>query len=127
MRVRSKPVAVLQLLGYPDVASYLRDRHVERHQTVNAIAAETGLSHHAVAGALRRHGLATVPHVRKRSEASRRAAEVAARLGHADIGAYISSRRAKGWTWRAIAAESGQPETWLRRHASASEQPASSR
>ena len=35
--------------------------------------------------------------------------------------ALISSvlRRAAGWTWRAIAAESGQPASWLRRQAAA--------
>ncbi len=107
----------LRRLGYPDVASYLRDRHLRQHHTVNAIAAEIGMSHHAVTAALRRHGLASVAHAAKRHEALQRAADVAAGLGYADVAGYIGDRRSAGWTWRAIAAESGQPESWLRRRA----------
>jgi transposase len=104
-------------LGYPDVATYLRDRHLQQHQTVNAIAAETGLSHHAVSAALRRDGLDPVAHAAKRHGAQQRATELAVRLGYPDIADYISDRRSAGRTWAAIAAESGQPQTWLRRHA----------
>jgi lambda repressor-like predicted transcriptional regulator len=113
--IRWRPA--LQLLGYPDVATYLRERHLEQHQTVSAIAAEVGLSHHAVTSALRRHGLDRVAHAAKRHEAQQRAADVAARLGYPDVAAYISNRRSGDWTWAAIAAESGQSQTWLRRHA----------
>ncbi len=113
--IRWRPA--LRLLGYPDVATYLRERHVEQHQTVSAIAAEVGLSHHAVSSALRRHGLDCVAHAAKRHEAHQRAADVAARLGYPDVAAYISNRRSGEWTWAAIAAESGQSQTWLRRHA----------
>jgi hypothetical protein len=108
---------VLLRLGYPDVGTYLRERHIQQHQTVNAIAAETGLSHHAVNSALRRHGLDPVAHAAKRHQAEQRATDLAARLGYPGIAAYISDRRSSGWTWAAIAAESGQPQTWLRRHA----------
>jgi len=111
----------LRLLGYHDVATYLRERHLEQHQTVNAIAAETGLSHDAVKSALRRHGLPPVAHAAKRHAARQREAEVAACLGYATIAGYIGNRRSRGWTWKAISAESGQPETWLRRYASLSE------
>jgi protein-disulfide isomerase-like protein with CxxC motif len=104
-------------LGFPDVPSYLRDRHLTRHQTVNTISAEIGLSHHAVESALRRHGLARTSHASKRHAAQQRAAEVAAALGAASVPAYVALRRAAGWTWRAIAAESGQPASWLRRQA----------
>ncbi|MGO8957520.1 MAG: hypothetical protein ACLQFR_09155 [Streptosporangiaceae bacterium] len=107
----------LRRLGYPDVPTYLLDRHLKQHQTVNAIAAEVGMSHHAVTAALRRHGLASVAHAAKRHEAQQRAAEVAARLGYADVACYVDDRRCAGWTWQAIAAESGQPESWLRRRA----------
>ena len=107
---------VLRRLGYPDVVTYLRERHLRQHQTVNAIAAEIGMSHHAVTAALRRHGLASVAHAAKRHEALARAADLAARLGYADVPSYIGDRRSAGWTWHAIAAESGQPESWLRRH-----------
>jgi hypothetical protein len=113
--VRWRPA--LRRLGYPDVATYLRDRQLEQHQTVNAIAAEVGMSHHAVTAALRRHDLASFAHAAKRHEALQRAADVAAGLGYADMGAYIGDRRSAGWTWQAIAAESGQPESWLRRRA----------
>jgi len=112
--IRWRPV--LERLGYSVVASYLRERHIEQHQTMNAIAAEAGLSHPAVLSALLRHGLAPVAHAAKRHEAWQRAAGVAADLGYATIAAYIGDRRSGGWTWKAIAAESGQPETWLRRH-----------
>jgi AraC-like DNA-binding protein len=107
---------VLRRLGYSDVETYLRERHLEQHHTVNAIAAEAGVSHHAVAAALRRHDIAPVAHARKRNDARQRAAEVAARLDYPDIATYIDDRRSQGWTWQAIAAESGQPQTWLRRH-----------
>ena len=105
----------LNRLGYTDVASYLTDRHLVQYRTVNAIAAEVGMSHHAVGLALRRHGLAPTPHAAKRHAASERAARVAARHGFDSIVAYIADRRAAGWTWRAVAEESGQPQSWLRR------------
>ena len=105
----------LNRLGYNDVASYLTDRHLVQYRTVNAIAAEVGMSHHAVGLALRRHGLAPTAHAAKRHAASERAARVAARHGFDSIVAYIADRRAAGWTWRAVAEESGQPQSWLRR------------
>jgi ROS/MUCR transcriptional regulator protein len=107
----------LRRLGFADVPSYLRDRHLAQHRTVSAIAAEAGLSHHAVAAALRRHGLERTPHAAKRHAARERAAVVAAGLGFETMADYLAARRAAGWTWRAIAAESGQPPSWLRRQA----------
>jgi AraC-like DNA-binding protein len=110
----------LTRLGFADVAGYLRDRHISRHWTVSAIAAEAGLSHHAVASALRRHGLDQTAHAAKRHASRQRAAEVAAGLGFDDISRYLAQRRAAGWSWQAIAAESGQPPSWIRRQAAAS-------
>ncbi len=107
----------LARLGFPDVASYLRDRHIVRHWTVNAIAAEAGLTHHAVESALRRHGLDRTAHAAKRHAAGQRAATCAAGLGFTSMAEYVTQRRAAGWTWQAMAAESGQPQTWLRRQA----------
>jgi AraC-like DNA-binding protein len=106
---------VLRRLGFPDVATYLRDRHVTAHWTVNAIAAEAGLSYYAVESAMRRHGLSRVAHAAKRHAARQRADRAAAGLGFDSITAYVTARRAAGWTWSAIAEESGQPQTWLRR------------
>jgi hypothetical protein len=106
-------------LGFPDVASYLHDRHAVGHWSVNAIAAEVGVSYHAVESALRRHGLNRVAHAAKRHAAAERAARVAADLGCASVAEYVARRRAAGWTWGAMAAESGQPQSWLRRHAAA--------
>jgi hypothetical protein len=108
---------VVRRLGFDDVASYLRERHHIGYQTVNAIATETGLSAHQVESALRRHGLEIVAHAAKRHAAQQRAADVAGALGYATVAGYIRRRRADGWTWRAIAAESGQPQAWLRRQA----------
>ncbi len=108
---------VLCRLGFPDVPSYLQERHVSQHRTVNAMAAEIGVTHHAIESALRRHGLDRVAHVATRHTAQERAAQVAARLGYDSIGGYLRERRGDGWTWRAMAAESGQPESWLRRRA----------
>jgi AraC-like DNA-binding protein len=110
----------LTRLGFADVATYLRERHITRHWTVTAIAAEAGLSHHAVASALRRHGLGQTAHAAKRHASRQRAAEVAAGLGFDGISGYLADRRAAGWTWQAIAAESGQPPSWIRRQAAAS-------
>ncbi len=107
----------LARLGFPDVPSYLRDRHVQQHWTANAIAAEAGLSHHAVQAALRQHELDWEAHTAKRHGARERAARVAAGLGFDSMASYVGQRRAVGWTWRAMSAESGQPESWLRRQA----------
>jgi len=107
----------LTRLGFADVASYLHERHIVQHRTVSAIAAEVGLTHHAVENSLRRHGLARTAHAAKRHEASQRAAQVAARLGFASTAGYIADRRAAGWTWHAVAEECAQPPSWLRRQA----------
>ena len=115
-RLDGRWLPALSRLGFTDVATYLRERHLAQHRTVNAIATEVGVSHHAVEAALCRHGLDRIAHAGKRHAAGQRAAEVAARLGHASIADYVRRRRADGWTWTAISAESGQPQTWLRRH-----------
>lgn len=107
----------IRALGFTDVPSYLAERHLSRHHTINAIAAEVGLSNHAVVSALRRHGLPVTGHAAKRHAARQRADDVAASLGCATVAGYIGQRRAAGWTWDAISAESGQPASWLRRHA----------
>jgi hypothetical protein len=104
-------------LGFADVPSYLRDRHLVRHQTVSAIGDEIGMSNHAVAAALTRHGLARTAHAGKRKAARERAAQVAAVLGVDSVPRYVAKRRAAGWTWQAIAAECDQPPSWLRRQA----------
>jgi AraC-like DNA-binding protein len=109
----------LDRLGYRDVPSYLRERHLTQHWTVTAIAAEAGLSHHAVGSALSRHGLDRTAHAAKRHASRQRAAAVAARAGFGDIAGYLTQRHAAGWTWQAIAAESGQPPSWIRRQAAA--------
>ncbi len=114
----------LSRLGFTDVASYLHDRHVVQHWTVNAIAAETALTRQAVESALRRHALARTAHAAKRHMAGERAGQVAADLGVGAIADYIADRRAAGWTWQAMSAESGQPQSWLRRHARDAHSPA---
>jgi hypothetical protein len=79
-----------------------------------------GLSRSAVESALARHGLAMIPYSAKRTRRDERAAAVAARFGFPDIGAYLDDRRIAGMSWRGIAAESGQPESWIRRRAGVS-------
>ncbi len=106
----------LSQLGFADLASYLHERHIVQHRTINAIAAEAGLTHHAVESALRRHGLARLSHAAKRHAARQRADAVAASLGFGAIADYVGRRQAAGWTWQAMATESGQPASWLRRH-----------
>lgn len=118
-RLDARWQAALARLGFPDVAGYLRERHLVQHWTVNAIAAEAGLTHHTVEAALRRHGLARTAHAAKRHQAHQRAAHVAARLGFDSMADYVASRRAAGWTWPAMAAECAQPPSWLRRQAQA--------
>jgi len=112
--------APLASIGYHDVVTYLRERHLGQHRTINAMAAELGVSRRMISSALRRHGLVQVAHAAKRHEADRRAAQVARRLGYPSIADYVARRRAAGLTWRAIAAESGEPQSWLRRHAAPS-------
>jgi hypothetical protein len=107
----------LTRLGFPDVQSYLRERHIVQHWTVNAIAAEVGLAHHTVEASLRRHGFARTAHAAKRHAARQRAAQTTARLGFDSMADYVADRRAAGWTWHAMAAECAQPPSWLRRQA----------
>jgi AraC-like DNA-binding protein len=116
-RLDARWLPAIRALGFADVPGYLAERHLCRHLTINAIAAEVGFSNHAVKAALRRHGLPITGHAAKRHTARQRAADAAASLGYPTIAEYIGRRRAEGWTWSAIAAESGQPSTWLRRHA----------
>jgi hypothetical protein len=114
-RDSSRWLQAVTALGFADVASYLRDRHLARHQTVSAIGGEIGMSNHAVAAAITRHGLARTAHAGKREAARERVAQVAASLGVDSVPRYVTERRAAGWTWPAIAAECGQPLSWLRR------------
>jgi hypothetical protein len=116
-RLDARWLAHLKRMGFSDVASYLRQRHLVEHMSVNAIAAEVGSSFHTVKSALARHGLVVTAHAAKRYAAARRASEVAAVLGVDSITEFIDRSRARGWTWQQMAAASGQPETWLRRHA----------
>jgi hypothetical protein len=109
----------VRALGFADVGEYLRERHVAQHRTVNQIAAEAGMSFHAARTALRRHGLEARPHASRRHEAALRETAVAAAAGFGTVADYVAARRAAGWTWAALAAESGQPQSWLRRHGSA--------
>ncbi len=120
-RAEARWLPVLRSLGFADLEGYLRCRHAEQHWTVNAMSAELGVSRQALEAALARHGLARVAHAAKRYAADQRAAEVAARLGYGSIAEYVSRRRSDGLTWRELAAESGQPQTWLRRQAGASD------
>jgi AraC-like DNA-binding protein len=114
----------LTRLGFADVASYLHERHIVQHWTINSIAAEAGLTHHTVESSLRRHSVARMAHAAKRHEASQRAAQVAGRLGFASMASYIADRRAAGWTWHAMAEECAQPPSWLRRQARGDRLPA---
>jgi hypothetical protein len=107
----------IEALGFSDVDSYLRQRHLVDRATVNAIANEIGLSFHTVKATLRRHDIVASLHATKRHVADRRAESVASALGVDSISEYIRNSRRLGWTWQRIALESGQPETWLRRHA----------
>jgi hypothetical protein len=116
-RLDARWLSKLGELGFTDVSSYLRDRHVLRHQSIRAIAAELGISHGAVETALARHEITKEAHASARRRCAERAAEVAARFGFRDIDDYLDDRRAAGLTWRQIAAECGQPPTWVRRRA----------
>lgn len=116
-RLDARWLPALRKIGFEDVPSYLSQRHLIEHMTVNAMAGEVGLSYHAVKSALSRHGLSVAPHAAKRHAASRRAAAVATALGVDAVGEFVVQRRADGWTWQQLVAASGQPERWLRRHA----------
>ena len=104
-------------LGFPDVAGYLHDRHVERRWTVRAIAREMRMSNATVTAALASHDIHVVAHATTRGRYQDRAAAIAETFGFADLGGYLADRRAAGVSGRGIAAECGQPETWVRRRA----------
>src|SRR6516165_3370228 len=52
-RLDARWLPAVRRLGFSDVRGYLHERHIVRHWTVNAIAAEIGLTHHTVKAALR--------------------------------------------------------------------------
>lgn len=108
---------VVCALGFPDVAAYLTDRHVTRNHTIRFIATETGFSRTAIESALRRHHITRQPHATIRANRDERTNAVATRFGFARFDDYLADRRAAGMSWRAIAAECGQPQTWVRRRA----------
>jgi hypothetical protein len=106
---------VSQRFGFSNVATYLSTRHVGEHRTVNAIADEAGLTRAAVRAALIAHDIAPTAHVTKRHEAARRDRLVAEGAGFASSADYVTDRRSRGVTWKAMVAEIGMPETSLRR------------
>jgi lambda repressor-like predicted transcriptional regulator len=108
---------VVESLGFADVACYLTDRQATRNHTLTAIAAETGFSRTAVESALRRHQVTRNPHATTRAKREGRTQLIIARFGFTCLDAYFADRRAGGMSWRAIAAECGQPQTWVRRRA----------
>ncbi|WNV86969.1 MucR family transcriptional regulator [Umezawaea sp. Da 62-37] len=108
---------VLAELGFGGVPEYLRDRHLRQARSVQAVAAETGLSRTAVQTALTRHGLTRVSHATSRRRVRDGAAAVAERFGHPDVAAYLADRRAAGLSWKTIAAECGRSQSWVRRRA----------
>jgi hypothetical protein len=116
-RLDARWLPALRTLGFADVGSYLRRRHLVEHRSVNAIAREVGLSFHAVTSALARHGIEVAPHAATRHSAKTRVVQVAAALGVDSVAEFIEQRRAQGWTWQQLSSVSGQPQTWLRRHA----------
>jgi hypothetical protein len=112
--LRLRPTA--RRLGYTDVAAYLRGEHLERHRTVAALAIEAEVSAWTIATALRRNGIQPIPHTTKRSTAAHRSSTTAQALGFDSLSSYIRHRRTCGFTWKALARESGLPETTIRRH-----------
>jgi lambda repressor-like predicted transcriptional regulator len=108
---------IVSRLGFPDVAAYLTDRHSVRKHTVRAIATETGLSRAAIESALRRHHIPRQAHAKTRASREERTSAVATRFGFTHLDDYLTNRRAAGMSWRAIAAECDQPQTWIRRRA----------
>jgi hypothetical protein len=115
---------VSRRLGFPDAETYLRTRHVEEHRTVNAIAEEAGLTRAAVRAALLACGVPATAHAAKRHEAGRRDRLVSRGVGFASTVDYITDRRSRGFTWKAMAAEIGMPETSLRRRSGVTRPPA---
>jgi hypothetical protein len=110
-------LAIVPAFGFTEVAAYLSDRHLVRRYSVNAIAREVDMACAAVRTALRRHGIAHIPHATSRARLTERGAAVATRFGFPNLDSYFADRRAAGLSWRAIAAECGQPPTWVRRRA----------
>ncbi|MCH6166755.1 MucR family transcriptional regulator [Pseudonocardia alaniniphila] len=108
---------VVEALGFPDVAVYLEDRHLRKHWTVAAIGVEVGMSRPAVESAMRRHGIDRHLHATSRSRTQRRADAIAHRFGFDSIDDYLSARRAEGLSWKRIAHECDEAETWVRRRA----------
>jgi hypothetical protein len=114
-RLDARWLPAIRAIGFADVGSYLQRRHLVEHMSVNAIAGEVGLSFPTVKAALLRHGISPSPHATKRHAARQRATDVAAELGVDSVSEFIESCQAEGWTWRQLAAATGQSVSWLRR------------
>jgi hypothetical protein len=115
--------------GSPTLGAYVLAR-VASGASLAAISREAGLHKDwlhrhlaevvpAVATTVRqapsgRDGLACTAHAGKRKAARERVAQVAAVLGVDSVPRYVAEPRVAGWTWRAIAAECGQPASWVR-------------
>ena len=109
-------------LGFPDVPSYLQERHVQQRHTVSAMAAEIGVTHHAMnrrCAATAWTGSPTwLPGIR-RASAPRR--WLPARLRPHQP--FLRERRrpaGRGGPWPP---SPGQPESWLRRQAAGTRVP----
>ena len=75
------------------------------------------MSRPAVESAMRRHGIDRHLHTTSRSRTARRADAIAHRFGYNTIDDYLSARRNEGLSWKRIARECGEAETWVRRRA----------
>lgn len=107
----------IRQVGFDDVGSFLRLRHLQEHRSVRSIAEEVGMSRHAIQAAMTRHGVTRTPHTTLRRRNRELADAAAAAVGTDDLARWLADRRSAGLSWRRIADECGRPPTWLRRYA----------
>lgn len=100
-------------LGFPDLDSYLRQRHVQEGRGTTELAHELGVDAHQVHGLLERRGILRPADDLKRKRAAEERAAVAVQLGFDSFAAYLDDRRARGWTIVDIAREAGRSPGWV--------------
>ena len=102
-------------LGFDDLESYLRTRHLIEHRTIAFMAAETSLSPAAILAAMADHGIVPVAHAGKRTEAAERDRQIIGSAECETVADYLADCRARGVTWKQLSAQTGVPQASLRR------------
>lgn len=100
-------------LGFTDLDSYLRQRHLDEGKGTVEMGRELGVDGHGVRQLLKRRGILLQSDDLLRERALRDRRQIASGFGFASFEAYLADRRAKGWLITDIAREVGRSPGWV--------------